>query len=365
MITQESSLKKTPLYDRHLQLNARMAGFAGWLMPVYYSGIVGEHLAVRRGCGLFDVSHLGELRVHGKGSFAFLQSRLTNDLACLSDGGIQYHLLCTEKGFTIDDVLVYRASADDYTLIVNAANGDRDLEALRRYAPDRLTLDDHSELSAAVAVQGPDSEALLERLFGFRLKALGYYHFKEEAVDGSRVWVSRSGYTGEDGFEIFAAPAQIGNVWDRLKASGVMPCGLGARDTLRLEAGNGLYGNELDDTTTPLEAGLGWAVSFTKGGFVGQDALIRQKEAGPRRRLAAFRMTGRAIARKGHPVFREDRRIGAVTSGSFGPSVGAGIGLAYLDKGFETVGNGIEIEVHGHREAASIVKRPFVEVKHK
>src|SRR3989338_9175094 len=281
LLQETDSLKKTPLYDRHVALGGKMVDFAGWLMPVYYSGIIAEHLWTRKSCGVFDVSHLGEIQVKSSGAFDFLQHRLTNNLNKIGDGQILYNLLRDEEGFALDDVLAYRSGAEDYYLIVNAANIGRDYEALSRYAPASVSLIDRSDSIACVAIQGPQSEGILERLFGFRLKDLRYYYFREEKFSGHPIWISRSGYTGEDGFEIFSEPALAGEIWDKLigegRSLGTLPAGLGARNTLRLEAGNALYGSDMDRTTTPLEAGLGWAVSFDKGGFVGRDGLLKQK----------------------------------------------------------------------------------------
>ncbi len=369
LLQETDSLKKTPLYERHLALQAKIVNFGGWAMPVYYTGILGEHQWVRKSCGVFDVSHLGEIRVKGPGAFQFLQTRLTNDLNKLKDGKIIYSLLCDEKGMTLDDILVYQASREDYYVIVNAGGTERDYAALAKYLPESATLTNQSDQTACLAVQGPKSEAVLEKLFGFDLKALGYYFFKEERFQNQPVWVSRSGYTGEDGFEIFSSPVLSRSFWDRLveegKKEGVLPIGLGARNTLRLEAGNVLYGNDLDETTTPLEAGLQWAVSFDKGGFVGRDMLFKQKREGVQRRLVGFKVLDKPIAREHYPISKEGRRIGIVTSGSFGPSVGCNIGLGYVEKGAETPGTLIEIEIHGCCVRAEVVKLPFVESKHR
>ncbi len=364
-----NSLKKTPLYDRHVALGGKMVDFAGWLMPVYYSGIIAEHQWTRKSCGIFDVSHLGEVQVKGPGAFEFLQHRLTNDLNKIADGQILYNLLCDEGGFALDDVLAYRSAREDYYLIVNAANIERDLDALSRYAPDSVSLADRSDSTACVAVQGPLAEGILERLFNFRLKELRYYYFKEENFAGSPVWVSRSGYTGEDGFEIFSEPTLVGQIWDKLidegRSLGALPAGLGARNTLRLEAGNALYGSDMDKTTTPLEAGLGWAVAFDKGRFVGRDGLLKQKENGPKRRLVGFKMLDKPIAREGYPIFKEGRKVGVVTSGSYGPTVGCNIGLGFVETASAARGMILDIEVHGRPVKAEIVKLPFVPSQHK
>ena len=371
MVTPQAtdSLKKTPLYDRHVVLNAKMVDFAGWLMPIYYTGIIAEHLWTRKSCCVFDVSHLGEIHVKGAGALKFLQQRLTNDLSKLKNGQILYNLLCNEKGFVLDDLLVYQNAPDDYYVIVNAANIESDWKALAHYAPGTVSLRNQSDQMACVAVQGVRSEAVIRSLFGFELRDLEYYHFKEEVVNGFPVWISRSGYTGEDGFEIFANNSLILQIWDKLmadgKREGVLPAGLGARNTLRLEAGNALYGNDVDGATTPLEAGLGWAVSFTKGDFIGRAQLLKQKENGIQKRLVGFRMLDKPIAREHYPIFNSGKKVGHVTSGSFGPTAGYGIGLGYVEVGFEKVGAPIEVEIHGKLVKAEIVKRPFVALKHK
>lgn len=362
-------LKKTPLYSRHVALNGKMVDFGGWLLPIQYTGIIAEHLWTRKSCSFFDVSHLGEFRVSGTGSFDFLQARLTNDLGKMSDGGMLYSLLCDEKGLTIDDILIYRQSAEDHYLIVNAANISRDFKALEQYLPGGVTLKDQSDETACIAVQGPRSEVILEKLFKFTLKNLSYYRFKEEKFMDEPVWVSRSGYTGEDGFEIFSSNRLAPFLWDHLvdqgKAEGALPAGLGARNTLRLEAGNALYGHEITPETTPIEAGLGWAVSFDKGRFVGRDSLMKLKEKGPSRKLVGFKMLDRSIARDRYPIFKDGQKTGEVTSGSFAPSVGTGIGFGYVQRSHAIIGERIEIQVHERRVPAEIVKTPFIARNHK
>lgn len=363
-------LKKTPLYDRHVALGGKMVNFSGWAMPVYYSGIIAEHQWTRESCSVFDVSHLGEFRVKGPKAFQFLQYRLTNDLQKLENGKIIYSILCDEKGLALDDILIYQNNPEDFYLIVNAGSIERDWDALKKYAPDDLDMQNQSDEMACVAIQGPKSEGVLEKLFGFKLQDLGYYRFKEEKFEGHPVWVSRSGYTGEDGFEIFSSNDLATPIWDRLikegKALGVLPAGLGARNTLRLEAGNILYGNDLDMTTTPVEAGLLFALAFNKpGGFVGRDILSLQKAEGTRRKLVGFKMLEKSIAREHYPILKSGRKIGHVTSGSFAPTVNANIGMGYVDKGQEAVGNILEIEIHGRLAKAEVVKLPFIPLRHK
>ena len=369
LLQEQESLKKTPLYDRHVALQGKIVNFGGWALPVYYSSILAEHQWTREHCGVFDVSHLGEIHVQGPGAFQFLQARLTNDLNKLEDKKILYSLLCDERGMTLDDILIYQESKDDYYLIVNASTTGSDYAALAQYAPDSVKLTNHSDETACIAVQGPESEAILEKLFGFKLQALRYYYFKEEKFQNEAVWISRSGYTGEDGFEIFSKNSLSLPIWDRLiqagRGAGILPCGLGCRNTLRLEAGNILYGSDVDTETTPLEAGLGWAVSFTKGAFVGREALLKQKEQGVSKRLIAFKMLEKSIARDHYPIYQGNRRVGVVTSGSFGPTANCNIGLGYVEKGLDVIGGRIQVEIHGRRAEAEIVKRPFVPSKHK
>jgi len=260
-LQEPATSKKTPLYEQHLALGGKMVDFAGWFMPIYYTAILAEHEWTRASCSYFDVSHLGEIRVQGPGAFQFLQYRLTNDMKKLQKGRMLYSLLCDEKAGVLDDILIYQEGNEDYYLIVNAANIRRDLEALLKYAPESLSVEDRRDETACIAVQGPRSEEVLDKIFGFRLAELSYYSFKEDKFLGETVWISRSGYTGEDGFEIFSSNHLSVKIWQKLEAEGNVhgahPAGLGARNTLRLEAGNALYGNDMDETVTPLEAGLG------------------------------------------------------------------------------------------------------------
>jgi aminomethyltransferase len=280
-----------------------------------------------------------------------------------------YSLLCDEKAGILDDILIYQEGEDDYYLIVNASSIARDMQALLKYAPESLLVEDRSDKTACIAVQGPKSEGLLEKIFGFKLKELAYYSFMAEKYLGEPVWISRSGYTGEDGFEIFSSNELSLKIWDKLavegKAEGALPAGLGARNTLRLEAGNALYGSDMDVATTPLEAGLGWAVSFQKGPFVGRDRMMAQRENGLSRKLIGFKMLDKPVARDNYPIYRDGKKIGRVTSGSFAPSAGCNIGLGYVNMGFQAPGTLIEIEIHGRLVKAEVVSRPFIELKHR
>ena len=307
--------------------------------------------------------------MQGPGAFEFLQQRLTNDLKKVQNGRILYSLLCNEQGRTLDDILVYQEAPNDYYLIVNASNIEKDMQALTRYAPASVTIKDHSDDTACIAVQGPKSESILEKLFGFHLKGLAYYAFKTEKFLNEPVWVSRTGYTGEDGFELFSKNVLSPQIWERLveggKKEGALPAGLGARNTLRLEAGNVLYGHELDESTTPLEAGLRFAVSFSKGGFVGRDMMLVQKEAGLKRHLIGFKMLDKSVARENYPILKDGKKVGHVTSGSFAPTVGVSIGMGYVETAFEVQGTRVDIEIHGRLAQAEVVKRPFVALNHR
>lgn len=363
-------MKKTPLYDRHVSLGGKIVDFSGWGLPVYYTSILAEHQWTRSSCSFFDVSHLGEIEVSGPKAFSFLQKRLTCDIAKGQKGsGIVYGILCDEKGNALDDVLVYVGEKDDYHIIVNAANIERDFSEFKKYATAGVSIANHSDDMACIAVQGPKSEDILEKLFGLQLKGMRYYSFRADMIDGNRVWLSRSGYTGEDGFEIFTPNQNIGPIWDKLtkegRALGALPAGLGARNTLRLEAGNPLYGHELDERTTPVEAGLRFALSFTKGDFIGRTRLLEQKEKGTQKHLVGFKMMDRSIPRDGYAVMSGGEKIGHVTSGSFAPTVGGGIGMAFVASGFESVGSKLGIEIHGRVAEAEVVKRPFVALNHR
>ncbi len=369
LLEENLSFKKTPLYDRHLALQGKMVDFGGWSLPIQYTSIMAEHQHTRQKCSIFDVSHLGEIHVKGKDAFSFLQSRITNDLRKCEPYQVIYALLCNEQGFSLDDILIYRGEVDDYYLIVNAANIEKDFKELLRYATKSVQIDNRSDETACIAAQGPDSEKILETLFGFDLKKLAYYTFKQVSFESGPVWISRSGYTGEDGFELFSMVSLAPKLWDRLlndgKKIGVLPAGLGARNTLRLEAGNPLYGHEMDEQITPLEAGLGFAVSFEKGDFVGREPLFRQKQAGLQKKLVGFKMKDKSIPRDGYLLRKGGQVIGKVTSGSFAPTLGQGIGMGLVSIGNEKIGTEIEVEVHGRTAPAEVVKRPFVPLKHK
>jgi aminomethyltransferase len=359
-----SELKHTPLIDEHVALGAKVVPFAGYRMPIQYpTGIHAEHQAVRTAAGLFDVSHMGEFEVRGERAEDFVQFVTTNDVSRLEVWQAQYSTLPREDGTLIDDLLVYRLP-DHFMLVVNASNRERDWEWISRYA-DRfgVELRDRSDEVALLALQGPASEAILARLTDAPLPEIGYYRFRAGAVDGRPALISRTGYTGEDGFELYLDAADAASVWRRLlevgREDGLIPVGLGARDSLRLEMGYALYGNDLDDRRTPLEAGLGWVVKLDKGEFVGREALQRQKEEGVRERLAGFRLTARGFPRHGYTVRVDGRDAGTITSGTLSPSLGEGIGMAYLPTGSARPGTRVEVVIRDQAVPAEVVRPPF------
>jgi aminomethyltransferase len=361
-----AALRRTPLYELHRELGARMVDFGGWEMPVQYAGILEEHRAVRERVGLFDVSHMGEFWVRGKDALSSLQWLTPNDVSKLADGRIQYSAFLTEKGTFVDDLLVYRKAADAYLLVVNAGNTPKDFAWASEHATGAVRITDDSDGYALIAVQGPKAAALLSRVADPDPSDLPYYGFREGKVAGAEALVSRTGYTGEDGFEVYCRPEDAEAIFRRLlaegKADGVVPCGLGARDTLRLEARMALYGNDIDDTVTPLEADLGWIVKMGKGDFLGRNALAAQKEAGVPRRLVGFEMVDRGIARHGYPA-RTAAGAGVVTSGTHSPTLGRAIGLALLPAADAAIGTPFEVDIRGRGAAARVVPTPFYKRK--
>jgi aminomethyltransferase len=359
-MTAPAALARTPFHALHVAAGAKMVPFAGFEMPVQYSGGLAEHKAVREGCGLFDVSHMGEFLVTGPQALDFLQYVTTNDVARLAVGQVQYSALCNERGTIEDDCLVYRY-ADRFMVVVNASNKDKDLAHIRQYAGRfDVMLEDVSDRVALLAVQGPLVEEILRPLVDVDLAPIGYYRFTEGRVAGVPATVSRTGYTGEDGFELYFDAAHAEPVWQALVGTGrITLCGLGARDTLRLEMGYALYGHEIDDTTTPLEAGLGWITKFPKGDFVGRAALEAQKAAGVTRKLVGFTLPERNIARQGMPVVAAGEPSGVVCSGTLSPSVGRPIGTCYLPVALAVEGGTFEVDIRGKRVPATVTKPPF------
>jgi aminomethyltransferase len=362
-VTEE--LHRTPLAARHAALGARTIPFAGWEMPVQYRGILEEHRAVRERAGVFDLSHMGELVVEGADAAEGLAYALVSNPPALSLGRAHYSLLCQPDGGVIDDLIVYRLAADRFMVVANAANTQAVSDALReRLADRRAILDDRTLATALVAIQGPLSAEVLRPLTDVDLDALRYYAIAEGRVAGVAAHVARTGYTGEDGFEIFVDSGQGETVWDALLAAGedrgVIACGLGARDTLRLEAGMPLYGNELDRETNPYEAGLGRVVKLEKpDDFVGRAALEKVAQDGPAKRLVGLTVTGRGIARHGYPVWDDDERIGTVTSGTHSPTLGQAIAMAYVAPRDAEPGTILAAEVRDARVPVEVVPLPF------
>jgi aminomethyltransferase len=360
-----SEPKKTPLYEKHAGLGARIVDFAGWWLPVQYVGILEEHRAVREQAGLFDVSHMGEVRVKGTEAFGFLQKVLTNTLTGMKDGDVRYSPICYLSGGTVDDVLTYRYSENEYLLVVNASNKDKDLAWILENSSDfDVAITDESDTTAELALQGPAAAAIMNDLTGNRVTELGYYEFLPQVMlDNIAVLVSRTGYTGEDGFEIYCRPQDAGHVWDALlsagKSKGLQPAGLGCRDTLRFEASMPLYGHELTAEISPLEAGLSRFVALDKGDFNGRAVLSAQKEQGLKRKLVGFEMTERGIARSGYPVLKSGETIGQVTSGTMAPTLGKNLGMALVRSDIGPLGTEIDIEIREKPVRAKTVSRPF------
>ena len=361
-------LKQTPLNSAHRQLGARMVDFGGWDMPVQYpAGTIEEHLRTRTHAGLFDVSHMGEVDVRGADAIAFVNRITSNDVTKLVDGQAQYSALTTPQGTVIDDLLVYRLKADHLLLVVNASTTEKDWEWITsHHSGESVELKNVSTDYCQLALQGPDAQTILQKLTDIPLAEIKYYHFTPGRVDGVDGIVSRTGYTGEDGFEVYAPADRAEQLWNKIldagdtgSPTGVLPCGLAARNTLRLEAGMALYGNDIDDTTTLLEANLGWICKLDKGDFTGREALAQQKQEGVKRKLVGFEITERGIARDHQDVVINGERVGQVTSGSPAPFLKKNIGLAYVPIEFATTGQEIQIDVRGKLVGAQIVKTPF------
>jgi aminomethyltransferase len=361
-------LKQTPLNSAHRQLGARMVDFGGWDMPVQYpAGTIEEHLRTRNHAGLFDVSHMGEVDVRGVDAIAFVNRLTSNDVSKLVDGQAQYSALTTPQGTVIDDLLVYRLAGDHLLLVVNASTTEKDWEWIKsHHTGDSVELKNVSADYCQLALQGPDAQTILQKLTDVPLAEIKYYHFTPGRVDGIDGIVSRTGYTGEDGFEVYAAADRAEQLWNKIldagdtgSPTGVLPCGLAARNTLRLEAGMALYGNDIDDTTTLLEANLGWICKLDKGDFTGREALAQQKQEGVKRKLVGFEVTERGIARDHQDVVINGERVGQVTSGSPAPFLKKNIGLAYVPVEFANVGQQIQVDVRGKLVGAQIVKTPF------
>ena len=353
-------LKKTPLNEVEKELGGKMVDFGGWELPVQFTGILDEHEAVRTRVGVFDVSHMGEITVKGPQALELLQRSTCNDVAKLADGRIHYNGLLYPNGGFVDDILIYQNSGDDFFVVVNASNTDKDYEWLRQQAEGLdAEVSNVSADYAQLAVQGPEAERVLQQLTDVPLAEMKYYRFGHGTVDGAPSIVSRTGYTGEDGFEVYVSPEHAPRILRKLVEHGVKPCGLGARDTLRLEAKMALYGNDIDDTTTPLQADLNWIVKLDKGDFAGSDVLRREKQDGPPRKLAGFEMIDRGIARHGHPIVDGSQEIGVVTSGTHSPTLKKAIGLAYLPLDKSAQGSEFTVLIRGKEARARVIPTPF------
>ncbi|MBC2046617.1 glycine cleavage system aminomethyltransferase GcvT [Listeria booriae] len=360
-MTELTELKKTPIFPLYEKYGAKTIDFGGWDLPVQFQGIKAEHEAVRTNAGLFDVSHMGEVTVKGAGSLDFLQKMFSNDISKLKPGKAQYNIMCYETGGVVDDLVVYMIAENDYLLVVNAANTDKDYEWLAEHATDDVNVQNVSLEYGQLALQGPNAEAVLAKLTDADLGALGFFGFVDNVeVAGVQALVSRSGYTGEDGFEIYTKAEDAPAVWEAILKEDVLPIGLGARDTLRFEANLALYGQELSKDISPLEAGVGFAVKLQKeADFLGKKALIAQKEAGLTRKSVGIELIDRGIPRHDYKVFAGDKEIGIVTSGTQSPTLGKNLGLALIDIDYTALDSLVEVEVRNKKLQAKVVPTPF------
>jgi aminomethyltransferase len=354
--------RKTPLYDAHIKLGAKMVDFAGWQMPVQYTSVISEHEAVRGNAGLFDVSHMGEIEIRGPKALEVTNQLISNDLARIKDQQAVYAALLNERGGFVDDVVAYRFSPQRILICVNASNREKDFAWIQQHSSGVDVLNRSDEF-AQLAFQGPLAPRVLQRLTPVDLSRIATYHFAEGEVAGVRCIISRTGYTGEDGFELYCDPERAERLWfailDEGKNEGAQPTGLGARDSLRTEMKYALYGNDIDDDHTPLEAGLGWIVKLDKVPFTGREALLRQKAEGLRRKLIGFEVTGAGIPRHGYSLTEEGTRVGEVTSGTLGPSVKKAIGIGYVKAELSTEGSTFDVDIRGRPVPAKVVKTPF------
>jgi len=354
--------RRTPLNEAHRKLGARMVDFVGWDMPVQYSSVIGEHEAVRTAVGLFDVSHMGEVEFSGPGALETVNALISNDLARISDGQAVYAGLLDEQGTFVDDIVAYRFSPERIFICVNSSNREKDFAWMKAHAKGVKPVDRGDDF-AQIAVQGPKAAGLVQRLTKTDTSRIGTYRFAEGQVAGVKCIISRTGYTGEDGFELYCAPDDAVKLWDALltegQQDGVKPCGLGSRDSLRTEMKFALYGNDIDDKHTALEAGLGWIVKLDKPTFIGKDALVAQKAAGVKRKLVGFEVTGSGIPRHGYAIHKDGKPVGEVTSGTLGPSVKKPIGIGYVPAELAAEGSTFDVDIRGRPVPAVVVKTPF------
>jgi aminomethyltransferase len=360
-MTTDAALLRTPLYEEHRRLGARMVPFAGYEMPIQYAGIVAEHRAVREAAGLFDLSHMGEFHFDGPSAQTAVDRLVSSDIAGLVTGQARYGLLCNEKGTIVDDVIVYRTGAEHLLMVVNAANVAKDEAHVRRHLPKDVAFADRSAETALIAIQGPRAADILVKVAGGSVAALPPFGVKSGRAAGAEATMARTGYTGEDGFEVFVENLDAVQVWQALLTAGrgdaLVPVGLGARDTLRLEARFSLYGNDIDETTGPIEAGLGWTCKLDKE-FVGRDAIVKQKADGPKRKIVGLVVDG-GVARHAYDVTSDGKKVGTVTSGTFGPTVAQNIALAYVPTDLSKVGTALAVRVRDKDVPATVVKTPF------
>jgi aminomethyltransferase len=363
-------LKKTALNSEHKRIGGRMVDFGGWELPVQYSGLLAEHTAVRNSCGIFDVSHMGEIMIEGMGAMDFLNFITTNDVSILSDGQAQYSVLCNEQGGIVDDLVIYRLGKERFLLVVNASNSDQDFnhitKALSSYASIKPSVKNLSSEYSQIAIQGPKAEKVLQKITETNLSEIKTYWCKEGQILSEPALIARTGYTGEDGFEVYIPWNAAIKVWSALleigTPEGLLPCGLGARDTLRLEMKYPLYGHELNSETNPLEVGLGWVTKLNKSSnFIGKDKILELKNSGLKKSLVGIKSLGRGIPRQGYEVYSSDqqRRIGSITSGTSSPSLKYPIGVAFIDKSFENIGTKLWVKVREDFHEFEVVKTPF------
>ncbi|MGM9987107.1 MAG: glycine cleavage system aminomethyltransferase GcvT [Bacillaceae bacterium] len=360
-----NTLNRTPLFDLYKEMGVKTIDFGGWALPVQFSSILEEHHAVRHKAGIFDVSHMGEISVKGENSLAFLQRIMTNDVSLLKVGGAQYSAMCNENGGTIDDLIIYKKAEEEYLVVVNAANIQKDYEWFLAHLIQDVVVENVSDQYALLALQGPLAQVILQKLTPTPLETIKFFTFQDDIrVANVKALVARTGYTGEDGFEIYCAPNQVEHVWKSILEAGtqegIKPCGLGARDTLRFEATLPLYGQELSSTISPLEAGIGFAVKTNKVvPFNGQAVLKQQREGGIPRKLVGIEMIERGIPRTHYPIYAGEQLIGEVTTGTQSPTLKKNIGLALIEKSYAVIGNEVTVEIRGKKVKAVIVATPF------
>ena len=362
----EENLIKTCLHDRHVKQGALMSPFGGFDMPIQYDNIPQEHNAVRQNVGVFDVSHMGEVRVTGPDAYNFINHIFVNDVTGAPDGQIFYGMMCYENGGTVDDLLVYKVNDQEYFLVINASNIAKDVEWINQNAVNYdVVIENQSDYYGEVAVQGPKAEETIERVLNLEVKEIPFYNFKKFTVGDEEIIVSRTGYTGEDGFEIYGSHNYIQNVWDRLMEAGVQPCGLGCRDTLRFEVGLPLYGDELSPEISPIEASLSMFVKLDKPEFIGKEALAKQKTEGVSRRIVGLELDGNAIPRHGYPVEVEGKQVGEITTGYRSISTGKSVAMAMIDKPYDKLGTKVDVRIRKKTFPATVIKKRFYDKSYK